>query len=112
MTATKKAPRAYNGSGSAIDNYNSDTPVFRTETEQDFSAFDYKNPQHKFILSMLHTMGWTKTLPNGKVVGNMETFGHWLKTKSPIALPLTKMNPAQTSKVIFAFEKVVKHQFS
>lgn len=108
MTATKI--NSYSGTGSAVDNYLSDTPVY--EKEQDFTAFDFKNVKHKYILSMLHTLGWTKELPNGKTVGNMETFGHWLQTKSPIKLPLTEMTPKQTSKVVFAFEKVVKHQFS
>ena len=111
MTATKKDPRAYSGSGSAIDNYFSNSPEYKADPKQDFTAFDFKNGKHKYILSMLHTMGWTKTLANGKVVGNMATFAHWLQTKSPVQLPLTEMTPEQTSKVVHAFERVVKHFF-
>ncbi len=76
-----------------------------------FQKFDFSNSQHKYILSMLHTVGWTKEL-NGKTVGDMEAFGHWLQTRSPIKLPLTDMGSKQLQKVIFAFEKVVQHQFS
>lgn len=76
-----------------------------------FQKFDFKNSQHKYILSLLHTIGWTKEL-NGKTVGDMEALGHWLQTRSPIKLPLTDMGKKQLQKVIYAFEKVVKHEFS
>lgn len=76
-----------------------------------FQKFDYKNTQHKYILSMLHQLGWTKEVKGSKV-GDMVAFGHWLQTRSPIKLPLTEMRPNQTQKVIYAFEQVVKHQFS
>ncbi|WP_329804382.1 hypothetical protein [Flavobacterium facile] len=108
MTTTPKAPIKYNGTGSAVDNYLSETPE---ESKLNFAAFDIKNSQHRYIMSLCHTMGWTKTLLSGKEVANMETFGIWLQNKSPIQMPLTEMNPKQTSKVIFAFEKVVKHLF-
>jgi hypothetical protein len=95
--------------GSATANYFSDTPKDDSETKR-WEAFDIKSEQHKYILSMLHTMGWTKEV-NGKTVGNMETFAHWLKTKAPIAKPLTEMSAKETSKVVYAFEQVVKFAF-
>ncbi|SCY94391.1 hypothetical protein [Flavobacterium caeni] len=76
-----------------------------------FQKFDFKNSQHKYILSMLHTVGWTKE-HNGRLVGDMEAFGNWLQTRSPIKLPLTEQGKAQLQKTIYAFEQVVKHQFS
>ncbi|WP_264521178.1 hypothetical protein [Flavobacterium sp. N1994] len=95
--------------GSATDNYFSPKPKDDSEAKR-WQAFDSKSDQHKYILSMLHTMGWTK-LVNGKTVGNMETFAHWLKTKSPVTKPLMEMSAAETSKVIYAFENVVRYQF-
>lgn len=75
-----------------------------------FQRFDIKNSQHKYILSMCHTIGWTKN-KDGKVIPDMEAFGHWLQTRSPIKLPLLDMGIKQLQKVIYAFEQVVKHQF-
>lgn len=75
-----------------------------------FQRFDIKNSQHKYILSMCHTIGWTKS-KDGKVIPDMEAFGHWLQTRSPIKLPLPDMGTKQLQKVIYAFEQVVKHQF-
>jgi len=86
----------------------------QTGVDQDksrFQRFDIKNGQHKYILSMCHTIGWTKN-KDGKVIADMEAFGYWLQTRSPIKLPLIDMGEKQTQKVIFAFEKVVKHQFN
>ncbi len=113
MTTTKHQPRkaiAYSGDGSAVDNYLSPSPV-EAKKEPNWQGFDIKNGKHKYILSMLHTMGWTKEV-NNRAVGDMEAFGHWLQTKSPVKKPLLDMTPEETSKVVFAFEKVVKHQFS
>ena len=76
-----------------------------------FQKFDFANNQHKYILSMLHTLGWTKDY-NGKTVGDMVAFGHWLQTRSPIQLPLTEQGSKQLQKTIYAFEQVVKHQYS
>lgn len=83
-----------------------------TNCNDDFEWFDAKNPQHKYIQSMLHSIEKTKVLKNGKIVADWAFFAAFLRTKSPIKTSLKQMNPAQTSKVIFAFEKVVKHQFS
>lgn len=80
-------------------------------SDTQFQKFDIKSSQDKYILSLCHQIGWT-TDRNGKKVADMVAFGHWLKTKSPIKLPLTSMGQKQKQKVIFAFEKVVKHFFS
>lgn len=81
-----------------------------TSDKSKFQRFDIKNSQHKYILSMCHTIGWTKN-KDGKVIPDMEAFGHWLQTRSPIKLPLPDMGTKQIQKVIYAFEQVVKHQF-
>lgn len=86
----------------------------QTGVDQDkaaFQKFNINNPQDKYILSMLHTIGWTKE-HKGKTIGDMEAFGHWLQSRSPIKLPLPEMGKRQKQKVIFAFEQVVKHEFS
>ncbi|MBY0485660.1 MAG: regulatory protein GemA [Flavobacteriaceae bacterium] len=76
-----------------------------------FEYFDHENTQHKRILAQMYTLGWTKPGRN-KNVPDMSLFAHWLKNKSPIKKPLKDMTPRQTSKVIFAFGKVVSHLFS
>lgn len=114
---TPKKPVSYSGTGSAIGNYFSPEPVSNDfgYTQKEWESFDSKNGKHKYILSMLHQMGWTKEV-NGKTVADMEAFAHWLKTKSPVKKPLTKMEDTkknnETSKVVYAFEKTVKHFFS
>jgi hypothetical protein len=81
-----------------------------TSDKSKFQRFDINNSQHKYILSLCHTVGWTKN-KDGKIIADMEAFGHWLQTRSPIKLPLPDMGTKQIQKVIYAFEKVVKHQF-
>ncbi|WP_264520364.1 hypothetical protein [Flavobacterium sp. N1994] len=103
---TAKKPVAYSGTGSAIGNYFSDKPEGKTDGKN-WEAFDIKNSKHKYILSMLHTMGFTKQV-NGKTIADMSKFANWLQTKSPINKPLTEMSPKETSKVVYAYEKVVK----
>ena len=83
--------------GTAIDNY---------------EWFDHKNTQHKYIQSLLHSIGKTKQLEDGKTVANIAFFAEWLKTKSPIIMPLNKMTVRQVQKVIYAFEQVVKYEYS
>ncbi len=113
----KKKPVAYAGTGSAIENYFSPEPVGNDNgyTQKEWESFDHTNGKHKYILSLLYQLGWTKEV-KGKKVPNMESFAHWLKTKSPVNKPLTKMIDTkphrETSKVVYAFEKTVKHFFS
>ena len=111
-TITPKPPVKYSGQGSAIDNYFGPNPEKSAqEAEQKrWEEFDYNNKQHRYILSMLHTIGWTKVL-KGKTVGNMATFAHWLQNHSPIKKPLVDMTPQETPRVVFAFEQYVKYFF-
>ena len=82
------------------------------EKEKDpFEYFDAKNTQHKRIMSQLYTLGWTKKV-NNRELPDFAQFAQWLKTKSPVQKSLKDMSPNETSRVIFAFGKVVKHIFS
>lgn len=82
------------------------------ESEKDpFEYFDAKNTQHKRIMSQLYTLGWTKKV-KGREVPDFAAFAQWLKTKSPVKKSLKDMTSNETSRVIFAFGKVVKHIFT
>ena len=81
-----------------------------TSVKDPYEEFDAKNPQHKRIMAQLYTIGWTKKV-NGREIPDFKPFANWLKTKSPVKMPLKEMSPKQVSKVIFAFGAVVKYQF-
>lgn len=84
------------------------TPV--TKEKDNFELFDYKNTQHKRILSQMYTLGWTKKARN-KTIPDMSILAHFLKTKSPVKLPLNQMTPKQVSKLIFAIGEIIKSDF-
>lgn len=99
-----RRPVVYTGSGSAIDNYNSDNPEMGTN----WGAFDKNNRQHRQIMSILRQMNWTVTNERwGEVADMSGRFSNWLKSsRSPVQKPLMDMNPSEVSKVIYALEKV------
>lgn len=107
-TTTAKKPVTYEGTGSAIENYFSPKPEGNTDGKK-WNAFDAKNSQHKYILSLLYQKGWTKEL-NCKTVPDMDAFGNWLKKN--FKKPLAELSKGETTKVIFAFERVVQHEYT
>jgi len=67
--------------------------------------FDFKNAQHKYILSLLRQMNWV-TRKNGKVVADMKRFGEWLQTKAPRKTPLKQMSGGDIRVTISILEKM------
>lgn len=78
--------------------------------KQPFAVFDYKNPKHKIILSLLHQSGWVVTT-EGKDLPDMNRFANWLQSKAPIAKPLAEQEPAEVEKTIKALRGVVKSRY-
>jgi hypothetical protein len=118
MTATKKA-YIYEGSGSAIDDYNSPKKQLqsivqggRTHSKSNWGLFDKNNQQHKTILAQMRTAQWV--VPNGKwgEVADLNRLSDFLKSdKSPVNKPLKDMEPREVSKIIEAFKGIVKSTY-
>ena len=118
MTATKKA-YIYEGSGSAIDDYNAPKKQLqtivqggRTHSKSNWGLFDKNNQQHKTLLSLLRQAQWT--IPNERwgEVADLPRLSDFLKSdKSPIKKPLKKMEPWEVSKIIEALKGIVKSKY-
>jgi hypothetical protein len=83
------------------------------KTKANWGFFDKNNKQHIKLLSQLRTAQWT--VDNGKYghVADLERLSDFLKSaKSPVNKPLKKMNAAEVSKVIFAFDGIIKSTFN
>ncbi len=78
-----------------------------------WSFFEFKNPQHRYVLSLSIQYGWAKTHPvTGKQVADLGKLDKWLKGthkigQSPVKKPLNDMEPDEMSKVIVALENMV-----
>lgn len=74
-----------------------------------WAAFDIKNAQHKYILSLLRQAGWTVEHETRGTIADLSRFSSWLKSmRSPVQKPLMNMTKEETSKIINALEHVVK----
>lgn len=103
-----REPIAYSGSGSAVDNYQSENP----QKNENWGLFDKKKKQHLTVLSMLRTAQWTVPSERYGEVADLERFSNWLKSeKSPVCKPLLEMTSKEVSKIIVAFGGVVEHKF-
>lgn len=71
------------------------------------------NAQHKYILSLLHQLGWIKKRDvDGKTIPDMGRLSEWLKSlKSPVNKPLQDMSTSETSKIIFALEAMITKKY-
>ncbi|QSW90727.1 hypothetical protein J0383_07925 [Flavobacterium endoglycinae] len=109
---TKTKPIVYSGSGSAIDNYNSEKPV-KTEN---WGVFDAKNKQHRTIMALCRNRQWVKPddkHPSGQVADMDGAFSDFLKSdRSPVKKPLMDMKPQELTKIIVAMSGVVRHKWS
>lgn len=90
------------------------TQINKTQTKKkvNWGYFDVKNIQHRTILSKMRQAQWT--VPNEKhgEVPDIEKLSSFLKSKkSPVNKPLKKMNPEELSKIIVAFDGIVKHKY-
>lgn len=83
-----------------------DTPLY-------WGFFTKTNEQHKYILSLLRQIGWTKSHNQYGLVADIERFGEWLQSKrSPVQKPLKKMNVNELSTVINALESMLGKKFA
>lgn len=77
-----------------------------------WGKFNFNNRQHKYILSLLRQMGWTKTSDKHGVVADIERLSTFLKSnKSPVPKPLLKMSPDETTKLINCLESILYKSF-
>lgn len=113
MTATK--PRIYEGTGSAIDDYNKPKSQLQNVVSAqsgNWGLFDKSNQQHKTLLSQLRTIGWV--VPNDKwgEVPDVQRLSDFLKSdKSPVKKPLKSMEPAEVSKIIECFKSMITKKY-
>ena len=91
-----------------------DYKAFRAhqKTPQYWGGFDRDNGKHKYILSLMHQMGWTVFVTKGKwgnrAVPDVVRLGEWLQSeKSPVKKPLRKMDDVELSKIITAMENMI-----
>jgi hypothetical protein len=116
MKGTK--PYIYEGSGSAIDDYNAPKKQLQTivqggrcHSKSNWGLFDKYNQQHLTVLSRLREAQWvikSETHRSGEVPDTLR-FSEFLKSdKSPVNKPLKKMEPKEVSKIIVALEGIVK----
>ncbi len=78
-----------------------------------WARFDIKNQQHKYILSLLRQIGWTKPSDRYGVIADMERFGKWLQShRTPVNKPLVRMDKEETTKIINALESMLGKKFN
>ncbi|NIJ45033.1 hypothetical protein FHR24_001472 [Wenyingzhuangia heitensis] len=84
----------------------------KTNTADNWAYFDYKNPKHKTILSLLRQANWTVPNERHGCVADLERFSNFLKDgKSPVKKPLKKMEDEELEKVIVALRGVVASKY-
>lgn len=110
MTATKREPIAYSGTGSAIDNYlQPGTDSSRAVPSKNWGLFDKNNSQHKRIQANLRAANIVVESEKWGEVADMQGwFNRFLKSdKSPVKKPLKEMTQQEVSKIIKALDGVV-----
>lgn len=83
------------------------------KTPEFWGGFDPASSQHRYILSLMHQLDWTKPMEGRPVpVPDTERLGKWLQSeKSPVKKALRKMSRAETSKVIAALEGMLEKRY-
>lgn len=70
--------------------------------------FDLSSSQHRYILSLLKQLGWTKPSEKHGEIADMERLNNWLiGKKSPIKLCLMDIAFKDLSKIIHALEQML-----
>jgi hypothetical protein len=70
--------------------------------------FDLKNPQHQYILSLCHQLGWTVfDNRNGRHIADMAALATWLQRKSMYKQPIIELNSHQLQQTIYQLESVL-----
>ena len=78
-----------------------------------WAVFSIANNQHKYILSLLRQMGWTKSSDRYGTIADMDRLSNFLKSeKSPVPKPLQKMSSEETTKLINCLESMVGKKFA
>ena len=73
-----------------------------------WAVFNPNNQQHKYIMSLLQQLGWSKTHPKYGTVADMPRLSNFLKSKkSPVLMPLQKMETKDLSKLISCLESML-----
>lgn len=91
--------------------------VYRKTPEYWGKGYDLTNGQHRYIISLLHQIGWTVPHPskpgNYHNIPDYERFGKWLQSeKAPVSKPWRKMNKQELSKTIVALENILTKNYS
>ena len=71
-----------------------------------FAYFDRNNQQHRYIMSLMHQLGWTA---NGNP--DLNRLSQWLQSnRSPVRKPLKQMSKTDLTKIISALESILNKQ--
>lgn len=77
-----------------------------------WAEFTILNPQHKYILSLLRQLNWTKNHKVHGEVADMARLSDFLKSKkSPVPKPLQDMGTRETSKLISCLESMITKKY-
>ncbi len=121
MTTTSPKPKTrnpitYEGSGSAIDNYNfaKTAPVAPVAKKENWGFFTKTAPnpsKRKVLFSRMYTAQWTTTV-QGKEMPDLARLSDFLQSeKSPVKKPLRKLDDLEIEKIITAFDGIVKAKY-
>ena len=80
---------------------------------ENWGAFNFNNPKHLLIMSLVRQRQWTKPHPkHGEVADMTGAFAEWLQSKrSPVQKPLMDMNASDLEKIIKALGGVVNSKY-
>ena len=77
-----------------------------------WASFKINNKQHRYILSLMHQLGWTKPYDKGGDRPDMARLSDFLKSKkSPVPKPLQEMSAVETSKLISCLESIIEKKY-
>ncbi|MGV9003982.1 hypothetical protein [Flavobacterium sp.] len=107
MTTTKRAPIAFDGSSSAVDNYFSEKPSKGNWAS--FTAYKPNPKKRKVLFSLLHQANWTTSHEVNGTVPDLNRLSNFLQSeKSPVQKKLIEMTDTEMEKLIKAFKGIVK----
>ena len=112
-------PYIYEGSGSAIDDYNKPKQQLQTivqggrsHSKSNWGLFDKKNKQHLTLLSQLRTLQWVKKSEKWGEVADLDRLSDFLKSdKSPVKKPLKDMDKTEVTKIIECLKSMVRKKY-
>ena len=77
-----------------------------------WAKFDKENSQHRYILSLLHQLGWVDH-STGLALPDLDRLSYWLKSKRcPINKPIKAMTTKELTKVINALESMTAKAYA